>query len=379
MDKEEISKLFNEYLKTFDEIRQRQIWIEQRKLFQRFWKSKLMAYGKTSIPEADYDQIIKMIDVKARGFNRDTDEAVAHVGLYQGTWYRIFNDIKEKEDIKATLDKVFKSDEDRVLVEMVNRLQKENANNRNGLTGKRANALNALLFVNKPDNFISSVSLSHRMEVIEAFGFGNRNEFSSYGEQIIGSNRRIIDGFRDKFGIVAWPRTVSMFLYHVSQIKSFWHQAESTPEEEEVSVEEPREMNSSEFVLEKHLEDFLVGNWGSTELSKDYELFEDEGGTSQQYPTEGRNRIDLLVKDKNDGSFVVIELKKGQTNDDTVGQLTRYMGWIKKHRANGKKVKGVIIAASNDPRLRDALEMVPNSELLLYRVNFSLIKPENRG
>lgn len=377
MDKEKVLSLFNEFLKTFNEDRQRHIWIEQSKAFQQFWKSKIMAYGETSIPEADYDQIIKMIDVKARGFNRDTDEAVAHVGLYQGTWYRIFNDLKEKEDIRITLDKIFKSDEDRVLVELVNRLQKENVDNRNGLTGRNANALNALLFMNKPDNFISSVSLTHRMEVIEGFGFGSRSEFSSYGEQVIGSNRKIIDGFRDKYGITAWPRAVSMFFYLVPQIKSFWHQVETTPEEEETPAHEVTDSSSSEFVLEKHLEDFLVGNWGSTELSKRYELFEDEGGTSQQYPTEGRDRIDILVKDKKDGSFVVIELKKGQTNDDTVGQLARYMGWVKKHKANGKGVKGIIIARSNDPRLRNALEVVPNTELLLYRVNFSLINPDD--
>ena len=374
MNKEEIANLFNEFLKTFDEARQRQIWIEQSKVFQQFWKTKIMAYGKTPIPEADYDQIIRMIDVRARGFNREINEAVARVGLYQGTWYRIFNDLKEKSDIRTILDKIFKSDEERVLIEMVNRLKKENPYS---LTGESANALNALLFMNKPDNFISCVSLSHRLQVIEAFGFGNSNEFSSYGERVINSNRRIIDGFREKFGITAWPRTISMFFYLVPQVKSFWYKVEPASEENTVTSEEPKDISESEFVLEKHLEDFLVGNWKSTELSEQYDLFEDEGGTSQQYPAE-KGRIDLLVKDRKDKCFVVIELKRGQTNYDTVGQLTSYMGWVKKNKANGKKVKGIIIAAGNDQRLRDALEVVPNTELLLYRVNFSLVKPEDK-
>ena len=379
MDKETIQRLFSEYLNTYDEAQHRQVWFEYSKIFQEFWKSKIMAYGKIPIPEADYDQIIKMIDAKARGFNSKTDEAIAIVGLRQGTWYRIFNDLKEKESIRTTLDKIFKSDDELELIALIDRLQKENADNKNGLTGKSANALDALLFINKPDNFISCVSLSHRIQIMESFGFDLAKDFSSYGEQVIGSNQRIIDGFREKFGIGAWPRTISTFLYAVSQIKSSWYKAEIVPGETVLPSEEQDTENESEFVLEKHLEDFLVGNWESTELGKNYELFEDEGGTSQQYPTEGRDRIDILVKDKKDGSFVVIELKKGQTNDDTVGQLARYMGWVKKHKANGKKVNGIIIARSNDPRLRNALEVVPNTKLLLYRVNFSLIQPIDQG
>jgi hypothetical protein len=65
-------------------------------------------------------------------------------------------------------------------------------------------------------------------------------------------------------------------------------------------------------------------------------------------------------------------LKKGQTSDDTVGQIARYMGWVKKRLANGRDVRGIIIAGLNDRRLQYALESLPNVELFLYKVSFSL-------
>lgn len=373
MTKEEITKLFNEFLAGYDVEKHRQVWIEHEKTFKEFWKTKILTYGKTPLSEtADYDPIIRIIDVKARGFNRETDEAVAHVGLYQGTWYRIFNDLKEQEAVRTTMDKIFKSDEERVLIEMVNRLEKENEKNKNGLTGRNANALNALLFMNNPDKFLSSVSLNHRSQLIEAFGFGDTGAYKTYGEKVIKSNSDIISGFKEKFGIEASPRTISNFIYSPA-MNSRWKKDAGDTESE---GEEVPTLSESEFAIEKHLEDFLVANWESTELGKLYDLIEEDGEmVSQQYPTKEIGNIDLLVKDKKKGSYVVIELKKGQTSDDTVGQLTRYMGWVKKNKAKGEKVRGIVIAGSQDNRLKYALEMVPDTKLFLYRISFSLEKP----
>ena len=56
-------------------------------------------------------------------------------------------------------------------------------------------------------------------------------------------------------------------------------------------------------------------------------IYEEGSPKSQQYMTD-IGRIDILAKDKKTNSYVVIELKKNQTSDDTVGQAMRYMGWI---------------------------------------------------
>ncbi len=78
-----------------------------------------------------------------------------------------------------------------------------------------------------------------------------------------------------------------------------------------------------------------------------------------------------MVKDKKTGSFVVIELKRNQTSDDTVGQLARYMEWVKKHK-DDDNVKGIIIAGEYDKKLDYALELLPNIDVFIYNVNFNL-------
>ena len=91
---------------------------------------------------------------------------------------------------------------------------------------------------------------------------------------------------------------------------------------------------------------------------------------SQQFKTD-IGPIDILAQDKETGNYVVIELKKNQTSDDTAGQLTRYMGWIKTHKSD-EGVRGIIIVGQSDKKLDYALQMIPNTEMLIYEVNFTL-------
>jgi RecB family endonuclease NucS len=50
----------------------------------------------------------------------------------------------------------------------------------------------------------------------------------------------------------------------------------------------------------------------------------------------------------------VIELKRDRTDDEVVGQLSRYMGWIMQHRAApiGVSVRGIIVVHEVTPKLR---------------------------
>lgn len=125
------------------------------------------------------------------------------------------------------------------------------------------------------------------------------------------------------------------------------------------------------FYMEKQLEDFIIYNWDKTELGKRFSLIVEDGDlASQQFRTE-IGPIDILAIDKKTKDYVVIELKKNQTSDDTVGQIARYMGWVKKNK-NNPSVKGVIIAAEFDKKLEYALEAVKNIEVFLYQVDFKL-------
>lgn len=131
------------------------------------------------------------------------------------------------------------------------------------------------------------------------------------------------------------------------------------------------EMNRGLFYMEKQLEDFIIHNWDNTELGKKYSLIIEEGELlSQQYRTD-IGPIDILVRDKTSGSYVVIELKRNQTSDDTIGQLARYMGWIKS-KMRDNNVKGVIISGQYDKKLDFAREMIPNTEVFIYQVDFKL-------
>lgn len=138
----------------------------------------------------------------------------------------------------------------------------------------------------------------------------------------------------------------------------------------DATVEDP-----SVFALEKHLEDFLVANWGKSQLSKDYDIFEEDGElVGQQYPTD-TGPIDILAISKDKKELLVVELKKGRASDSVVGQVQRYMGYVLDELAEpGQKVKGLIIALDDDVRIRRALKVARGIDFYRYEVSFKLMK-----
>jgi restriction system protein len=127
----------------------------------------------------------------------------------------------------------------------------------------------------------------------------------------------------------------------------------------------------NEFVLEKYLEDFIVSNFAAI-FKGSLQMYKDEDGDGQQYPTDV-GPIDILATEPKTKSFVVIELKKGRPADQVVGQVLRYMGWIKeKLCANGQAVKGLIICRESDTKLSYALAMTQNVDIRYYTVSFKL-------
>ena len=136
-----------------------------------------------------------------------------------------------------------------------------------------------------------------------------------------------------------------------------------------------RERESMEFAMEKYLEEFIERNFNKIDFGAKLELYQDEENTGRQYPTPIGN-IDLLALDKHKKEFVVMELKKGRSSDVVVGQILRYMGWVKEHLAtndyNDYNVRGVIIVKEKDDRLEYALKIIPNAHLFLYNVSFEL-------
>ena len=136
------------------------------------------------------------------------------------------------------------------------------------------------------------------------------------------------------------------------------------------SVEDP-----AVFALEKHLEDFLVQNWESTELGRNYDIFAEDGElVGQQYPTD-TGPIDILAVRKDHQELLVVELKKGRASDTVVGQLMRYMGYVLNELAEpNQTVRGCIVALEEDLRIRRALSVTSDIDSYRYEVSFKLVK-----
>ena len=140
-----------------------------------------------------------------------------------------------------------------------------------------------------------------------------------------------------------------------------------------ITVSDETVENASEFALEEQLEEFLVENWGSTELGKNYEIFQVDGETiGQQYYTDV-GEIDILAISKDKKSLLVIELKRGRASDKVVGQCLRYMGFVKSQVAESTQtVHGMIIAHEDDAKIKHALSVTQNIEFYTYKIDFQL-------
>lgn len=165
------------------------------------------------------------------------------------------------------------------------------------------------------------------------------------------------------------------------RIEAFQEQAEGHGE----IVEVPREagipavigMAQQRFGLERHLHEFLRDNWQHTPLGRDWKIYEEDGEPDAgfEYPCD-IGRIDLLARHRTDPRWLVIELKRGQGSDQTVGQLLRYMGWVKSKLAGpGESVEGLVIAHETDDAIGYALSAVQHVKLQLYEVEFHLKNP----
>lgn len=186
-------------------------------------------------------------------------------------------------------------------------------------------------------------------------------------EMSVGDQYTILNGLLAKIA-----RELQIDLWTLDAL--WWHVLKGSPIGQIPAVDE--DTAEQQFGLERHLHDFLLYNWENTELGKEWNLVEEGGdikGYGYERPTD-IGTIDLLARHKSDRRWLVIELKRNQTSDDTVGQVLRYMGWVQEKLAGpGESVEGLIIGLSDDSKLRYALKPVEKVRFRRYEVQFRLV------
>jgi|SRR6266545_2154152 len=130
---------------------------------------------------------------------------------------------------------------------------------------------------------------------------------------------------------------------------------------------------SAEFVLETHLEEFLIGNWKSIRWGRPLEIWTGPDGQPGHQLATPIGRLDFLCTDPSTGALVVVELKRGRPSDKVVGQAARYIGYVRTHLAKPwQPVEGLIVAHDAEEALRYAVAAFPGLQLMTYEVTFQL-------
>ena len=131
--------------------------------------------------------------------------------------------------------------------------------------------------------------------------------------------------------------------------------------------------SQAEFALETHLEEFIHQNWDSIDWGRRIKLYETDEQDGRQFPA-GIWSIDFLAVDEEQNELVVIELKRGKTSDSSVGQVLRYVSWVRENVAEaGQPVKGVLLAHDVDEALKYAVKDLEDIEVKTCEVDFKLL------
>lgn len=192
---------------------------------------------------------------------------------------------------------------------------------------------------------------------------------TTFGEKYAHINE-VLGRLANASGLDLW--TLDAIFWHMSQVNEA--NDGRVREAAKSFVASTPEASGMGFGLERHLHDFLFHNWRHTQLAADWNIYSEKGSpeAGYEYPCP-IGRIDLLARHKTEKKWLVIELKRDNSSDVAVGQVLRYVGWVRHHLAEpDDEVFGLIIARSVDQQLQYAIEPVPGLRAMTYQVEFKL-------
>jgi hypothetical protein len=147
-----------------------------------------------------------------------------------------------------------------------------------------------------------------------------------------------------------------------------WLDAEATDDlalDEEVAEAAQIEELDAALFLEQELHRWLFKNWEQSRLTilehGPLDLVDPDQQLKKmgKFNTKIAGEIDMLFKTAN-GDYLVCELKR-QSDDQTIGQLCRYWGWVTENLAGGKAVYGLVLAQQVTESLRLAVRATHES------------------
>ncbi len=167
------------------------------------------------------------------------------------------------------------------------------------------------------------------------------------------------------------------------ELRSFRNKTEAKKRSNQTIKGVKNKANDDIFEFEASLQDHLMENWEKLPLGREWTIHTRDIFSKGKYNTGEIGEMDFLAKHKTKPKWLVIELKRNPPSAATVGQILRYMGWVKVNLAgNNETVEGLIIAGSDDDKIGYALLCLQNVKLNIYRMingKLQLNEPEPIG
>ena len=147
------------------------------------------------------------------------------------------------------------------------------------------------------------------------------------------------------------------------ELKNYKNKTNALNKLKELEGKSSLEGEESVVEYEDELQNYLERNWEIIPFANEWTLCK-----KGKYNISEIGEIDLLAKNKEGNNWLVIELKKDQASDATVGQILRYMGFIKRELLDSKDevVMGLIIARDFDKKILYALSCCPEIRIKEY-------------